>query len=128
MKSGMKERITGYCGERSVERFFLLQDINCRLVEFDTFDCIVYYAKKHIKVQVKTSEKDSWKVNKGKHRNKNYTNDDTDIIAIVRLKRDGVDEYAFYIPEELPSTNFRWTTVKEFDKGMSGWINCVSKL
>ena len=30
MKAGMKEQITGYLGELSVERFFLLRDINCR--------------------------------------------------------------------------------------------------
>lgn len=122
MSVGNRERIIGYLGERSVERFFLLNGINCRIVEFEAFDAVVITdCDTLLKCQIKTTQSKSWHLTCGKKRNSLYTNA-VDFFALVKLHPDGVDQIYFYKPEELPKTSKSVNTVNEGDEGIKGWL------
>ena len=121
MKAGMKEQITGYLGELSVERVFLLRDINCRRGDFSVFDAVVDDNSTLYRLQVKCSARGRWSVTGGRNRKKQYKLADVDGIALVALNRAGDDDIAFFTMDEIDKRTYTKDTVPVCHFGEKGW-------
>ena len=121
MKSGMKEQITGYLGELSVERFFLLRDINCRRVDFSVFDAVVDDSSTLYRIQIKTTVQGRWNVTGGRNRNRKYNLADVDGVALVQLHSLGNDRIIFLTMDEIDQSSYSITHFPPGYCGEEGW-------
>lgn len=122
MKQGMAEQITGYLGELSVERFFLLRDINCRRVDFSVFDAVVDDHSTLYRLQIKCSSKGRWSVASGRNRKKQYKLADVDGIALVKLNYVGDDNIAFLTMDDIDKRTYTFENIPSYHFGEPGWV------
>lgn len=121
MDVGQKERVTGYLGERSVERFFLMRNVNARVVEFEAFDLLIITEDcDTIKCQVKTTTKDKFSVGSGRSRKVDYKKGAVDVFALVQLSEDGRDRIWFLLPEDV-SGSIAISRLSNGTQGVQGW-------
>lgn len=126
MDTGQTERITGYLGERSVERFYLQRGINARVVEFEAFDILIILKNgRTLKCQVKTTTQEKFTVASGRSRAEEYTT--VDFFALVKLADDGRDDIYFVVPEDLTSKSVTISRLSSRERHEAGW-NRIKKL
>lgn len=122
MDLGQKERVTGYLGERSIERFFLLRNINARVVEFEAFDILIITDNcGTIKCQVKTTTRDKFSIGSGRSRKVDYKKNVIDIFAFVQLQDDGRDRLWFLLPEDIAGNSIAISRLSNGMQGVQGW-------
>lgn len=122
LDNGQRERVIGYLGERSTERFFLLKGINARVCEFEAFDVLVIDKDgSTYKCQVKTTTKDRFSVVSGRNRKGSYTKKDADFYALVKLEDDGRDTIWFLTTEEVTARSIAIAKLKDTQMGTQGW-------
>lgn len=125
---GEQERVTGYLGERSVERFFLLRGINANIVENCPYDVLIWVGDSFVRCQVKATRKSKFSVGSGRSRSKDYAEGSIDVFAFVQLEKDGRDAIFFLTPDELGVKSVGINSLKISFQGESGWERVVDTL
>lgn len=121
MQTGHTERVTGYLGERAVERFFLERGVNARVVEFEPFDLIVVLDKAMLRCQVKTTRGSTFSFGSGRSRKKEYDKNAVDFYVLVQLEQETKDTIWFVLPNDIGSKKVTVSRLKTSFAGEPGW-------
>lgn len=123
MNTGKRDNVTGYLGERAVERFFLLKGYNFRCFDFDAFDGIIIVDRDIYKCQIKTTAKGTIRLGKGRSRKIPYEPGEIDLFAFVDLDPvNGTDRIWFYTLDEMQGKlSMAVSKLDMFHQGEAGW-------